>query len=186
LNERQLAPDLSGIHPGHLERYFFAAKVVHGTVLDAACGCGYGSKIMQDTGAFVTGIDLEKEAIDYARSNYPGPEYILADVEKYTAPYDWVVSFETIEHLKEPEKALKKFRDSRRLMVSTPNQLFYPFDPKKFVGDRFPHIKHNTPEELDELLIKCGWTVSARYCQKLKTSTVTLGVDGMFIIYICD
>ena len=46
---------------------------------------------MQDSGAFATGIDLEKEAIDYARTNYPGPEYILADVEKYTAAYDWVV-----------------------------------------------------------------------------------------------
>ena len=140
---------------------------------------------MQDSGAFATGIDLEKEAIDYARTNYPGPEYILADVEKYTAAYDWVVSFETIEHLKEPENALNRFRDSKNLIVSTPNQLFYPFDPKKFEGDRFPHIKHYTPMELEELLYLCGWDVVKKYCQPLKTSRVVSGVDGMFIIFLC-
>ena len=101
--ERQQSPSLSGIHPGHLERYFFAAKQVRGTVLDAACGCGYGSKIMWDSGAFVTGIDLEKDAIHYARTHYPGPEYILADVTTFRGVYDCVVSFETMEHLPNPE-----------------------------------------------------------------------------------
>jgi 2-polyprenyl-3-methyl-5-hydroxy-6-metoxy-1,4-benzoquinol methylase len=183
--ERQLAPDLSGIHPGHLERYFFAAKRVSGIVLDAACGCGYGSKIMHDSGSFVTGIDLEKEAIDYARLNYPGPEYILADVNKYSGEYDWVVSFETIEHLPEPEKALKLFRRCKRLIVSTPNQSHYPFDPAKFAGDRFPHVRHYTPAELDELLRSCGWKVLERHCQVGKKSNVTRGTEGMFIVYVC-
>lgn len=183
--ERQLAPDLSGIHPGHLERYFFAAKRVSGIVLDAACGCGYGSKIMHDSGSFVTGIDLEREAIDYARSNYPGPEYILADVTKYSGEYDWVVSFETIEHLKEPELALRNFRKSKRLIVSTPNQDRSPFDPAKFAGDRFPHIRHYTPRELDQLLASCGWKVMERYAQETKVSKVTRGTDGMFLVYVC-
>jgi 2-polyprenyl-3-methyl-5-hydroxy-6-metoxy-1,4-benzoquinol methylase len=183
--ERQQAPDLSGIHQGHLERYFFAKDRVSGTVLDAACGCGYGSKIMHDSGSFVTGIDLEREAIDYARLNYPGPEYILADASKYSGEYDWVVSFETIEHLKNPEDALRCFRSARRLILSTPNQTHYPFDPSRFEGDKFPHIRHYTPEELDELLKKCGWKVLEKHCQRGKKSTVTRGTDGMFIIYVC-
>lgn len=183
--ERQQAPDLSGIHPGHLERYFFASQHTEGTVLDAACGCGYGSKILHDTGSFVTGIDLEKEAIDYARKYYPGPEYILADVTRYHGKYDWVVSFETLEHLKEPELALKCFRDSRRLIVSTPNELYYPFDPKKFEGDKYPHVKHHTPAELDKLLASCGWHVYARFCQQEKTGPVVEGTNGKFLVYCC-
>lgn len=183
--ERQVAPSLSGIHPGHLERYFFAARHTEGIVLDAACGCGYGSQILHESGSFVTGIDLEKDAIDYARQNYPGPEYILADVTTFKGKYDWVVSFETIEHLKEPELALKRFRESRRLMVSTPNQLFYPFDASKFIGDRFPHVKHFSPSELENLLSDCGWHVYAKFCQQTKISPVVEGIEGMFLIYCC-
>lgn len=183
--ERQQAPDLEGIHPGHLERYFFASRTAEGTVLDAACGCGYGSKIMQDAGSFVTGIDLEKEAIDYARKFYPGPEYFLADVTKYSGKYDWVVSFETIEHLKDPLSALKQFRKSRRLIVSTPNEEKYPFDPRKFVGDKFPHIRHFSPDELDGLLKEAGWIPYAKFCQQGKVGPVEEGTDGHFLIFCC-
>jgi 2-polyprenyl-3-methyl-5-hydroxy-6-metoxy-1,4-benzoquinol methylase len=184
--ERQQAPDLSGIHPGHLERYFFASRLVSGTVLDAACGCGYGSKIMHDAGAFVTGIDLEKDAIDYARQHYPGPEYILADVTKYKGRYDWVVCFENVEHLLEPLPALRNFRQSKALIVSTPNEEFYPFS--KWVNgnnDRFPHYRHYTPKEFDELLKESGWSVSARYCQLTKGGPVQQGTNGKFIVYVC-
>lgn len=183
--ERQLAPDLSGIQLGHLERYFFAATQVKGTVLDAACGCGYGSKIMQDSGAFVTGIDLEQGAIDYARLNYPGPEYILADATKYRAAYNWVVSLETIEHLPEPGLALSRFRDSQGLVVSTPNQEHYPFEAHKFAGDRFPHLRHYSPDEFDDLLSENGWRVIARYCQPTKRSKVEEGTEGKFLVYVC-
>lgn len=170
---------------GHLERYFLAARTVGGTVLDAACGCGYGSKIMHDTGAFVTGIDLEKEAIEYARKHYPGPEYILADVMTYSARYDWVVSFETLEHIPDPLRMLKNFRKSRRLIVSTPNEEHYPFDPDKFAGDRFPHLRHWTPDELEKLLEDAGWDVYARFCQPRKVSKCIPGTEGMFLVYCC-
>ena len=184
--ERQQAPTLSGIHPGHLERYFFAARMVRGTVLDAACGCGYGSQIMQDSGAFVTGIDLEREAIEYARENYPGPEYILADAQKYQGSYDWVVSLETVEHLPNPEKALACFRGSRRLVVSSPNEERYPFKPESYKGDRFPHLRHYGPDELEALLTDAGWKVAGRFCQVEKVGPVVPGTDGKFLVYVCQ
>ena len=184
--ERQQAPDLSGIQMGHCERYFFAANVVAGNVLDAGCGCGYGSKIMHDTGAVVTGIDLEKDAIEYAMHNYPGPEYIVADVTKYRAPYNWVVSFENLEHLPDPIPALKNYRASRHLIISTPNEIHYPFSRWRGDGDRFPHVRHYTPAQLDDLLASCGWAVRSRHCQVSKMGPVVEGVDGIFLIYVCD
>lgn len=140
---------------------------------------------MHDSGAFVTGIDLEKEAIEYARKHYPGPEYILADVTRFKGSYDWVVSLETIEHLGEPQLALKRFRESKRLIVSTPNQELYPFNAAKFIGDRFPHLRHYTPLELENLLNTSGWQVTGRFCQIEKRSRVSPGTDGVFLVYLC-
>ena len=185
-SERQVSPSLSGIHPGHIERYRFACQHAKGSVLDAACGCGYGSKMLHDSGCEVTGIDLEAEAIDYASQHYKGPGYLVGDVQSVIpAGFDWVVSLETIEHLPNPEAALKNFRASKNLVVSTPNEERYPFNPDKFRGDRFPHLRHYTPEGFETLLKDAGWEVVGKFCQRQKTSPVELGTDGMFLVYLC-
>lgn len=187
--ERQVAPTLEGIHPGHIERYKFACSLARGRVLDAACGCGYGSKMLEDSGCRVVGVDLENEAIQYARKNYPGPGYLIGDILEtpWAGRFDWIVSLETIEHLVEAEKALRIFRQhGSHLIASTPNQLFYPFNPKKFEGDRFPHVRHYTPKELEELLNSAGWKVIGWGCQPLKVSPVVSGTDGMFQIAVCE
>ena len=55
----------------HLNRYHFGAQFVKDKrVLDVACGTGYGSAILAENAAFVEGIDISREAIDYAISNY--------------------------------------------------------------------------------------------------------------------
>jgi 2-polyprenyl-3-methyl-5-hydroxy-6-metoxy-1,4-benzoquinol methylase len=152
-SERQVSPSLSGIHLGHRERYKFACGRVSGSVLDAACGCGYGSWMLHEAGCNVTGIDLEDEAILYASQHYPGPLYLPADVQRaLLGAFDWVVSLETIEHVPDPSSALKNFRGSKRLLISTPNEALYPFDPDKFKGDRFPHLRHYTPDSFERLL----------------------------------
>jgi hypothetical protein len=96
-----------------------------------------------------------------------------------------VVSFETIEHLASPEKALKCFRDSENLILSTPNSEKFPFRPDSYKGDRFPHLRHYTAKELEELLNSTGWKVTEKHCQIEKLSPVTLGVGGMFHVWVC-
>src|SRR5690349_23853340 len=111
--------------------------------------------MLMDSGCKVTGVDLEPEALRKADKFYNGPVFIQGDVSKapWEGLYDWVVSFETIEHLPNPLEALKRFRESGvNLICSTPNQEKYPFDPKKFVGETYPHLRHYTPKELEELL----------------------------------
>lgn len=186
--ERQEGTSLASIFPGHKRRYEFATSKVNGRVLDAACGVGYGSKILQDSGCVVTGVDIEPSAIEKAWEYYPGPNYVLGSIEEkpWAGHFDWCVSFETVEHLPNPEIALKAFRESAdKLICSTPNQLFYPFDPRKFLGDKYPHVRHYTPRQLDELLTSCGWEVLQRFCQKGKQDHVSPGTDGMFMVYVC-
>ena len=90
----------------HSLRYLFASQFVKSkTVLDAACGTGYGTSMMLDAGAKkVVGIDNSVETIEYCKKNYKKDnlEFQTEDCEKINldAIFDVVISFETIEHLK--------------------------------------------------------------------------------------
>jgi 2-polyprenyl-3-methyl-5-hydroxy-6-metoxy-1,4-benzoquinol methylase len=186
--ERQESTTLDGIHAGHLERYKFASGRVSGRVLDAACGVGYGSKLLFDSGCVVTGVDIEPKAIDRANEFYNGPTFIVGDVldKPWSGRFDWCVSFETIEHLPKPVEVLKAFREScDRLLVSTPNEEKYKFNKWQYANDKYPHLRHFTNKELEEILTQSGWVVEERFSQENKRSPVTSGTDGMFIIYDC-
>lgn len=100
----------------HVERYDFAAKfVVSGRVLDCACGVGYGSERLASVGTGtqrVTGVDLDGSAIGYANAHYRSDrvEFICADGAKFDSePFDTIVSFETIEHVLDPESLIDNF-----------------------------------------------------------------------------
>jgi SAM-dependent methyltransferase len=185
--ERQVAPDLEGIHLGHIRRYQFARDFVAGKVLDAACGVGYGSRMLHDACCDVTGIDLEPEAIEYARKHYSGPRYEVGDVREYAGEFNWIVSFETLEHLPDPERMLKNFRlIGDFLVVSTPNQTYYPFRKESYEGDTYPHHRHYTFDELGALLRATQWTVEGEFCQPRKDSEVVPGGKGMFLVFVCS
>ena len=68
--------DFSGprsIYMEHLWRYKFAAERTRGRrVLDMACGSGYGSHYLATQGGaqHVTGVDIDPDAIRYARLRY--------------------------------------------------------------------------------------------------------------------
>lgn len=184
---RQWVKSVEEARLDHQERYKFAAKIAKGTVLDAACGCGYGSHYLMNSGLSVTGVDIDEGAIDWALKNFPGPDYRIANIETDDLPEcNTVVSFETIEHLRRPQEFLRRIRGNADLLIcSTPNEERYKFRPENFVNDEYPHFRHYTPEEFDLLLEGCGWTVVERCCQVSKVSGISNGTDGMFLVYVC-
>ena len=100
----------------HLERYEFAATFVKtGRVLDCACGVGYGSERLARAGDgshSVTGVDIDPAAIEYARSNYRSEriDFLCADGTRFDSePFDLIVSFETIEHVPDPDALIDNF-----------------------------------------------------------------------------
>jgi len=129
----RIDPDATepGILALHLKRYDFALQLCHGLdVLDAACGAGYGSAHLATGARRVVGVDANTEAVAAARARYPVPtiEFRVADVqalEDGDGTYDVVCSFETIEHVDDPERALGEFarvlRSDGTLVISTPN-----------------------------------------------------------------
>jgi len=116
--ERVVIGDMKNYVPTlqeHLSRYVFAlGPVSRKQVLDAACGTGYGTKLMQESAVSVTGVDVSKEAIDYSRFLYPDILFEVCDLNKDFpgGNFDICVSFETIEHLDNPEVFLKNVADN--------------------------------------------------------------------------
>ena len=67
------------VEKAHLSRYSYACKFVRDKdVCDVACGTGYGSKMMLDSGVrTVRGIDVSEEAIKYASEHYNGKNLFM-------------------------------------------------------------------------------------------------------------
>jgi 2-polyprenyl-3-methyl-5-hydroxy-6-metoxy-1,4-benzoquinol methylase len=188
---RQWGHTVNEIKKDHVNRYLFAKQHVTGRVLDAACGCGYGSKILLENAVEAVGVDDSIEAIEWAREFFRGPQFINGKIEEapWTGKFETIVSLETIEHIKNPEEALKAFRRSciGTLIASVPNENLYPFKTEVFANDDSPHFRHYRPEEFQDLLEWSGFKVVGRFCQVSKQEPeVVKGTDGRYLIYVCS
>ena len=170
----------------HLKRYEFAiTRIPKGArVLDAACGCGYGSWLMQQAGLEVTGVDISGEAISYAEENYKGPSYIEKSVYELDGTWDAIVSFETLEHLVRPLDFLEAVK-APLLIASVPNENVYPFHPEVFKDDLYPHQRHYTAEQFTDLLNAAGYAVAEKFSQPSKIDcSLVPNTKGMFLVYV--
>ncbi|HRZ67496.1 MAG TPA: methyltransferase domain-containing protein [Candidatus Omnitrophota bacterium] len=93
----------------HFRRYKYFLPHIRKTdsVLDIACGSGYGSEILASKAKYVQGVDLDPKTIEYARRHHCGPNvrFDASGAERYRPgkKFDKVISIETIEHLEDPE-----------------------------------------------------------------------------------
>jgi 2-polyprenyl-3-methyl-5-hydroxy-6-metoxy-1,4-benzoquinol methylase len=115
--------DWCAIH--HLIRYLWALQCISDfveirTVLDVACGAGYGSfeiaKRFPDIS--VVGVDYDRQAIELARRTYllPNLKYKVGNVMQWEQTigqdiFDCIVSFDTIEHIDHREIMMENLVD---------------------------------------------------------------------------
>jgi SAM-dependent methyltransferase len=143
------------IYAEHLTRYRSALPLVAGLrVLDIACGSGYGAQLLATVATHVYGVDLDPEAVAYARAQYGSPnvEFIVGDATAIPLPdnsVDVVVTFETIEHVEDYREFM---REVKRVLVpggvavvSTPNDL-------EFAEGNHYHLHEFEYDELLSLL----------------------------------
>lgn len=160
------------VHAEHLARYRLAVQLAAGKrVLDAACGEGYGTAMLGAAGASsVVGVDVDPAAIEHVRERY-GVEAEVADVAALPFPddaFDLVVSFETIEHVAQPERALDELARVRApgglIVISTPVAGQYrvenEFHVREFGHDEFVDLLRPRFPSL-RLLFQHNWLTSA-------------------------
>jgi SAM-dependent methyltransferase len=129
----------------HLERYQFAKRnLVPGTLLDLACGAGYGTALLsrdpQITHA--VGVDISAAAVEYAIKRYPGKRvsYVCSEALEFLPKeqFDNIVSLETIEHVDEPEALF-----AHLVSLLAPNGRLIASVPVTPSVDANPHHKSN-------------------------------------------
>ena len=189
--ERQYVFDYSQVSSDHIERYRFAARHLskENTVLDAACGVGYGARLMAEiSGASITGLDISPDAIQVAQRiwSHERVSFRQADCTNTgvaAGSIDCIISFETLEHVPDGDSLVKHFSEILRpgglLLISTPNELLNPHVPER---NRF-HFRHYTPDQLTALLEKFGFRVKSLHCQESSAKGDVLdGVQGRMLI----
>lgn len=140
----------------HEARYIFASRFVKDKdVLDVACGTGIGTHYLLKAGArSCTGLDIDGQVIDYAKTIYKGCEFAQGDATNVCASdccVDIVVSFETIEHIKDHGKFLSEchriLRPGGILICSTPNRTMSRWAP-----ENPHHVREFTVTEFRDVL----------------------------------
>lgn len=154
--ERLYETKLSDVETKSLQRYEYARSFCKDKdVLDAACGCGYGSAVLGHKAKSVLGIDASKHAIDFAlkfwaSDNVTYKQFDLNSDLSSLGSFDVIVSLETVEHL---DRAIiqtcEKFRGLLRpgglLIISHPEKEKNPIEEKgESISDTHYSYKHVT------------------------------------------
>lgn len=195
--ERQVGEDLDNIRLDHKNRYVFASQQIKGqnlSVMDAACGVGYGSYILSQNKNIkdIKSFDISNDALTHAQKFYKSDKisYELKNLENESlgkVSPDYFISFETIEHLPDPELFIKKIsnllKSGSKFIGSTPNEDIMPFIQQNFLF----HTRHFTLEEIDEILKKYNFK-NIQYFQQNndKKSSIEKKDNGQFIIFIAE
>jgi O-antigen biosynthesis protein len=189
--ERQIGTKQKEIAINHRARYEWAGNVLRerlpkgAHVLDAACGCAYGSQMLAEMGFKVTCYDRSAEALEWSRFfTSPNVRFVQADVMdalKDNQKYDAAVSIETIEHIKNDQAWIDGlFKAVPYLVGTVPNQNVVAFDIEKHPF----HYRHYTKPEVIELFK--DWELSEWSTQYAKYENYWMrpGDDGMTLGFL--
>lgn len=143
----------------HLLRYKFACKNIKGgRVLDIACGVGYGTYMLSGFSSEAVGVDISKEAIEYASNRYKASNLVYKNMDAVNlcfpdTYFDAVVSLETIPSIEDYERFLKEIHRVLKaggvLVLSTPTRDTVPKGKTVHV---WYHKHEFVVEEMVELL----------------------------------
>ncbi|MDC0985458.1 bifunctional 2-polyprenyl-6-hydroxyphenol methylase/3-demethylubiquinol 3-O-methyltransferase UbiG [Gammaproteobacteria bacterium] len=162
---------LHALNPIRLEYILSRCSLDKKNVLDIGCGGGILSEELCKQGAKVTGIDSSSKSISiakqHAKQNNYDIKYINKSIFEITdlGIYDFIICFEMIEHINEPNDLIKKIKElsSKKsgLFLSTINRNLKSFMLAKIMAEyvlnyvpkgTHQYAKFITPYELTKML----------------------------------
>ena len=157
--ERYL-PQIGGeIELEHVHRYLWAEQFAHGkSVLDIACGEGFGSEILASSATQVVGVNLSEDAVVHALRKYrrKNLKFQVGSCDQIPVPdssIDLVVSFETIENRNRHQEMMREIKRVLHpegiLIISSPDNHVYS-DIPSYKDDH--HVKELFAPEFEALL----------------------------------
>lgn len=150
------------------------------SLLDCACGAGYGADRLASGALKVTGVDISPEAVGACRADYKRENLVFEcmDASKLAFPdsaFDGVVSQDTIEHVTDDRAFLAEMR-----RVLKPGGIFILFTPHSRVHNLKPenpyHLREYSTESLDKLL-KAYFTDIRYYGRRLSAGLQALETE---------
>lgn len=186
--ERFVPGVVGNIELEHLHRYAIARELaVNKTVLDIACGEGYGSAMLAQVAKRVIGVDASRMAIDHASTKYKNDNLefrygLCSEIPLPDASIDLVVSFETIEHHDQHEAMMRELKRVLRpngvAVISSPERHEYSEVPN--TSNPF-HIKELYRHEF-EVLISRYFTHFRMFGQRITYGSAIFPESGTISI----
>jgi ubiquinone/menaquinone biosynthesis C-methylase UbiE len=148
----------------HTASYNFAKKFCDGkVVLDLGCGSGYGVARMAEHAERVVGVDVDSDAISFARERYARQNVSFAKIET-EAPlpftddsFDVVLSFQVIEHVLDDSGYMKEahrvLKPGGIMVVVTPDRK-HRLLPGQLPWNRW-HVREYSSIQLDRKMKEC-------------------------------
>jgi 2-polyprenyl-3-methyl-5-hydroxy-6-metoxy-1,4-benzoquinol methylase len=154
ITSEQITSD-NPIHQRLFKAYVVAKEYVNGEVLEVGCGEGRGVDLLIRQSQSFTAVDKIESVIKNLAEKFPQGKFLsmnippLGDLKDNT--YDFVVSFQVIEHIKNDELFLREIhrvlKPGGTALLTTPN--------RKMSLTRNPwHIREYLPGELKALATK--------------------------------
>lgn len=137
---------------GHIARLLKNRNIKN--VADIGCGEGFGlnNLIQNNIGNKYVGLDSSSAALKTAGKIYPKIKYIKGDI--YRTPFknsefDLVVCSEVLEHLTNPDQAIKELRriSRRYILISVPLEPWFKFS--NFLRGKYLRTLGNHPEHIN-------------------------------------
>jgi len=137
-------------------------------IIDIACGSGYGTAMLSGFGSII-GIDIDKEAVEYAKKYYNKKNitFLVGNADDFTyleklGKFDAVVSSGTIEHVEDELAFLDWIRKSLN-----PNGVCILGFPSTFTRDwAYPfHKRDISPRKAVKMINQAGFTILKEHFQ---------------------
>ncbi len=175
----------------HVHRYELAAALCAGmSVVDLACGVGYGSEILLGEAKSVLGIDNDAATVDTVGAAYrdrDGLSFSAMDADEFlrspeAGAAQAIVCFEGLEHFADPDETLALLADlgraGARIVLSVPNSRAFEEDNRYHLTDYGYETAMEAFESLGTSHVLFQFLAEGSMIRTREAS----GVDGRFVL----